>query len=112
MKNIKIIDGAANATLSLFQGTDEEFDAIFPSGSEMEIVEDVIDRLGEEKAGRVIDPIWERPILKRDAVGIHGTLFYDSEHRREFLPASRRETDWPSGSINAAQRALFSSLRP
>lgn len=111
MKNVQIVDGAANATLSLFQATEEEFDAIFPNGSEMQLMEDVCDRLGDDEADRVIGPIWERPILKRDATGIHGTLFYDGEHRREFLPPSRREVDWPDGSINAAQRALFARSR-
>jgi len=111
MKNIQIIDGAANATFSLFQATDEEFAAIFPNGSEMQIIEDVFERLGNEEASRVIGPMWERPILKREALGIHGTLFYDSEARREFLPMSGREVDWPNGSINSAQRALFASIR-
>ncbi|MBB3981760.1 hypothetical protein GGR44_001407 [Sphingobium fontiphilum] len=111
MKNVQIIDGATNATFSLFQATDEEFAAIFPNGSDMQIIEDVFERLGDEGANRVVGPMWDRPILKREALGIHGTLFYDSEHRREFLPSSRRETDWPSASINPAQRALFARLR-
>lgn len=111
MKNIQIIDDASNATFSLFQALDDEFSRILPGGSEMELVEDVIARLGEDEAGRVIEAIWGRPILKRDAVGIHGTLIYDGEHRREFLPVSRREVDWPSGSINPAQREHFARHR-
>lgn len=111
MKNIQIIDGASNATFSLFQATQEEFAAIFPDGREMAIIEDVLHRMGEDRASRMIGPIWNRPILKRDAVGIHGTLFYDSEHRREYLPPSGREVDWESGSINPAQRALFAQFR-
>lgn len=31
MKNVQVIDGATNATFSLFQATDEEFAAIFPT---------------------------------------------------------------------------------
>ena len=111
MRNIQIIDGAANATFSIFQATEDEFEAIFPNGSEMELIEDVCDRLGDDEAGRIIGPIWGRPILKREATGIHGTLFYESEHRREYLPQSRREVDLPEGSINAAQRALFAQHR-
>ena len=111
MKNIQIIDGAANATFSLFQATEDEFAAIFPDGREMILVEDVIALLGEDGAGRVLERLWGRPILKREVVGIHGTLFYESEHRREYLPVSGREVDWPSGSINPAQRALFAQHR-
>ena len=35
MKNIQIIDGARNATFSIFQATDEAFEAIFPDGRDM-----------------------------------------------------------------------------
>jgi hypothetical protein len=109
MKNVQIIDGASNATYSLFQATDDEFAAIFPEGRDMETVEDLINRLGEEEASRVLAPLWNRPILKREASGLHGTLFYDNEGRR--LPASKREVDWDERSINPAQRELFARHR-
>ncbi len=111
MKNIQIIDGAANATFSVFQATDEEFAAIFPDGCDMELVEDLIERVGEEAAGSVMMPVWSRPILKRDALGIHGTLFYDNDHRRDHIPPSKREVDWVDGSVNQAQRDLFAQHR-
>ena len=111
MKNIQIIDGAVNATFSVFQATDEEFAAIFPDGRDIELVEDLIDRLGEEAAGSVLTHLWGRPILKRDALGIHGTLFYDNEDRRDHIPPSKREVDWDSGSVNQAQRDLFAKHR-
>lgn len=111
MKNIQIIDSAVNATFSVFQATDEEFAAVFPDGRDMELVEDLIERLGEDVAGSVLTPIWGRPILKRDALGIHGTLFYDNEQRRDHIPPSKREVDWDSGSVNQAQRDLFAKHR-
>lgn len=111
MKNIQIIDGAANATFSLFQATDEEFDAIFPNGRDMELAEDLVDRLGEKEAGRVLTPIWDRPVMKCDAMGIHGTLFYDNDDRRDHIPESKREVDWDERGINPAQRELFASRR-
>ncbi len=68
MKNIRIVDGALNATFSVFQATDDEFSAIFPAvGQDIELTQDLIERLGDEKAGRILGPIWERPVLKRDA---------------------------------------------
>ena len=112
MKNIQIIDRAENATFSLFQATDEEFDAIFPGdGQDMELIEDFIERVGEEQALCILSPVWERPILKRDAQGIHGTLYYEYADRRRHLPASKREVDWVDSSINIAQRRLFASKR-
>lgn len=109
MKNVQIIDGASNATFSLFQATEEEFARIFPAGRDMELVEDLIQRLGEDEAGRMLKPLWDRPVLKREAVGLHGTLFYDNERRK--IPTSKREVDWDDRSINPAQRELFARHR-
>lgn len=106
-KNIQIIDGAENATFSVFQATEEEFAAIFPAGRDVELVEDLIERLGKKAAGSVLAQLWSRPVLKRDALGIHGTLFYDNQHRRPHMPLSKREVDWDDGSVNQAQRDLF-----
>src|SRR4051812_41061495 len=88
MKNIQVIDGAANATFSIFQATEDEFAVIFPEGRELEIADDLIERVGQEEATRVLTALWERPILKRAAAGIHGTLFYDADDRRDFRPIS------------------------
>ena len=111
MKNVQIIDGATNATFSVFQATESEFAAIFPDGRDMELVEDLFERLGEDDAAAVLTLLWERPILKRDAMGIHGTLFYDNEHRRHHIPSTKREVDQDGGSISKAQRELFARRR-
>lgn len=107
MKNIQVIDGAANATYSLFQATDAEFAAIFSDGQDMELVEDLCERLGDDAASSILAQLWARPILKRDAMGIHGTLFYDNDDRRSHIPASKREVDWNPLYINQSQRDLF-----
>lgn len=109
MKNVQIIDGANNATFSVFQATDEEFTSIFPEGRDMELIEDLVERLGDDEAGRVLTLIWDRPILKHEAAGLHGTLFYDNKRRS--IPATKREVDWEDGAINPAQRRLFSTYR-
>jgi hypothetical protein len=112
LKNIQIIDRAVNATFSLFQATDDEFAAIFPgAGQDIELIEDFTERVGEEQALRILLPVWERPILKRDARGIHGTLYYEYADRKQYLPASKREVDWPDSYVNPAQRKLFASKR-
>ncbi|PSJ38855.1 hypothetical protein [Allosphingosinicella deserti] len=111
MKNVQIIDGALNATFSVFQATEEEFAAIFPNGQDIEVIEDFVDRLGDQRAGAILSQLWERPILKRDAQGIHGTLFYDWSERRDHLPSTKREVDCDERSINEAQRRLFRAAR-
>jgi hypothetical protein len=111
LKNIQVIDRAENATFSVFQATEEEFRAIFPlEGQDIELCEDFVRRYGEQSE-RILGPIWERPILKRDAQGIHGTLYCEYEDRRHHLPATKREVDWDEHAINSAQRRLFASKR-
>jgi hypothetical protein len=108
LRNIQIVDGADNATFSVFQATDEEFHEVFPGpGQDMEISEDFAKRVGETRAAQILQAIWERPILKRDANGIDGTLYYNAERRRHYLPSSKREVDFDASAINSAQRKLF-----
>ncbi len=111
MKNVQIIDGADNATFSIFQMTDEEFEAVFPDGQDMELADEFAARVGEDRAVAILAPVWDRPILKRDAHGIDGTLFYGWEDKAKHLPASRREVDWDDRAINGAQRLLFRANR-
>ena len=77
----------------------------------MDVVEYVIDRVGDAIADEIFARIWERPILKREANGIHATLIYGDPSRRDYFPSSRREIDWDAGSVNEAQRRLFESRR-
>ena len=66
MKNILIVDGAMNATFSVFQATDDEFTTLFPNGEEMDVIEDVIERVGEAASEPIFNRIWNRPILKTE----------------------------------------------
>lgn len=110
-RNIQIIDGADNATFSFFRATEDEFQAIFPDGRDMELVEDFFERVGDAEVTGLLKPIWERPVLKQDVMGIHGTLFYDNKSRRKHVPPSKREVDWNDGAINEGQRRLFRAYR-
>lgn len=111
LRNIQIIHGADGATFSVFQATDEEFNQIFPVGLDMEIAEDFVQRVGEAHANAIFNAIRERPILKRDVKGIHGTLYFDYQSKRQEIPTSKREVDLNESSINAAQRKLFAKYR-
>src|SRR5262245_38778442 len=105
MKNIQIIDGADNCTFSIFQAADAEFAILFPAdGQDIQFAED-LDQTGCE----VLTAIWERPVRKQDAHGIHGTIFYGFGRKRVHFPTTKRERDWPAGSLNAAQRRLYGS---
>jgi hypothetical protein len=109
LKNIQVIDGALNSTFSVFQATDREFALIFSSkDQEIQYSEDLYELPNAQEIDAALRAIWERPIRKRDAHGIHGTLFYQLQRYKEWYPANREEAVTPS-AINAAQRKLFGS---
>jgi len=58
VRNIQIIDGAANATFSIFQATEDEFAVIFPDGRDLEIADDLIQRVGQDVEGIFGTKIW------------------------------------------------------
>ena len=98
MKNILVIDPAENCSYSIFQATTDEFDEVFPEqGQDIEYVEDLTRRLGDG-ATKLLAAIWDRPIQKKDAIGIHGTLFFGMEYRKQFY-TSKREADIDPRSI-------------
>ncbi len=91
MKNVQIIDGADNCTYSIYALTDVEFEQVFPeSGQDIEFIEDVVDRMGDDAVGLLFRPVWERGELnKPDVVGIHGTLFYGLLWKKKCYPTKR-----------------------
>jgi hypothetical protein len=107
MRNIQVIDGALNCTFSIFQATDEEFALLFPEPQQdMQYAEDLIGLGPQEKVEAALRRIWERPIRKQDALGIHGTLFYGLERYKTYYRAKREDAVYPS-AVNSAQRRLF-----
>jgi hypothetical protein len=90
MKNIQIVDGADNCTYSVYAVTEQEFLTLFPNpGQNIEFIEDVIERVGDEILGSMMRPIWTRLIKKTDIHGIHGTLFYELPWKKKYYPTKR-----------------------
>ena len=92
MKNIQVIDGADNCAYDVFAAEENEFRAIFPAqGQDIEFVEDVVKRLGDDEAAKILGGVWGRRIDKKAIAGIHGTLFCDLEKKRQVYPAKRED---------------------
>jgi hypothetical protein len=92
MKNVQVIDEADNCTYSIYAFTDDEFDVIFPeSGQNIEFIEDVIQRVGDQEVGKLLAPVWKRVVKKSGVVGIRGTLFYGLSKKKKFYPTKREE---------------------
>jgi hypothetical protein len=93
MRNVQVIDGAENCTYSIYAFTDRKFLKIFPTPEQdVEFIEDALERLGTEALDRILKKVWARPVRKPDVVGIHGTLFYELDHKKRFYP-SKSESD-------------------
>jgi hypothetical protein len=107
MKNIQVIDGALNCTFSIFQATDEEFALLFPEPrQDIQYAEDLVLLPRQDEVEAALRQLWERPIRKQDALGIHGTLFYKLERYKTYYRAKREDGVVPS-EVNQAQRRLF-----
>lgn len=91
MKNIQIIDGARNCVYDIFAATDEEFAAVFPGDQDIAFIDDVYARGDTPRLDRIFTEIWKRRIPKRDAMGIHGTLFYELDFKKPYYPTLRDE---------------------
>ncbi len=91
MRNIQVIDAAANCVYDVFAATDEEFALIFPTGQDVAFIDEVMARGPLEQLAEAFTRIWKRRIPKRDATGIHGMLFYELEHKKQYYPTRRDE---------------------
>lgn len=91
MKNIQVIDGAENAVYDIFEATEEEFGLIFPEGQDVAFIDEVMARGPENELNEAFTRIWQRRILKRNAMGIHGVLFYELDHKKQYYPTRHDE---------------------
>ena len=91
MKNIQVIDGADNSVYDVFAATEEEFALICPQGQDVAFIDEVMARGPEKQLDEAFTRIWERRIPKRDAMGIHGLLFYELAHKMQYYPTRRDE---------------------
>ncbi len=89
MRNVQVIDGAENCTYDIFAITDEALELLFPDGCDIEFVEDFASRVGESAANRILQRLWSNRIDKKDADGIHGTLFVDLVKKKKRCPTKR-----------------------
>jgi hypothetical protein len=109
MKNVLVIDGALNCTFSVFQATDEEFALIFPEPmQDMQYAEDLAELSDQAAIDAALGRLRQRPIRRRDANGIHGTLLYELQRYKQWYREKREDAVDPL-SINEAQRRLFES---
>jgi len=99
MKNIQIIDGADNCVYDIFAATEEEFHLIFPAGQDVAFIDEVMASGPSDVLDAAFSRIWQRRVRKSEAMGIHGLLFYELDHKKQYY-ATRRDEEAvnPNGS--------------
>jgi hypothetical protein len=95
MKNIMIVDGAENCVYDIFATPEDDFALIFPEGTDIAFIEDIERRPNAELVFEALKRTWSNRIPKREAVGIHGILFYQLYGKRKYYPTLQDE-----GAVN------------
>jgi hypothetical protein len=89
--NVQVIDGGLNCVYDIFATTPDEFVLIFAPGTDVAFIDDVYERQSATELNALVSRVWQRRVRKRDAVGIHGTLFYGLAAKQQFYPTRRDE---------------------
>jgi hypothetical protein len=89
MKYVQVIDGALNAVYDIFGAGDDDFALIFPGNTDIAFAEDFENCLPAVEAA--FTRLWANRVPKNRAQGIHGTIFYGLEHKRQYYPTLRDE---------------------
>jgi len=110
VKNVMIVDGAANCSYDVFAMSDDDFDVIFPDGTDIAFIEEV----GERESQTVLDPLfrrlWACPVLRSKARGIHGILFYELAAKMRYYP-TRRDSDLDASGRSVLVRTELARQR-
>ena len=94
VRNIQVIDGASNTGYWIYQVSERTFRRLFPAeGQDIEFIEDVIARLGDPAVAKMMKPVWKRRIEKSEAIGVHGTLFYELKSQKGRFYPRKQEAD-------------------
>jgi len=84
-----VIEGAENGTFSIFATGKKAFRQLFPDGQDIEFLDDLFARLGKKRAKRLLADLWEHPVEKSEIRGLHGTLFYQLDEKKQYYPTKR-----------------------
>jgi hypothetical protein len=95
VKNVQVVDGAANSTFEIYAVPEDVFESIFPGDRNVAFARDVERGLGETGTNEVVfwRRFYERRMPKTKVQGIHGTLHLTGSFVEEQYFPTRREED-------------------
>ncbi len=88
-----VIDGADNCAYDVFAATDDEFSLLFPGdGQDVAFIDEILGDAQEASVEAALERLWARPVDKKSLVGLHGTMFYQLDHKKQYYP-NRKDSD-------------------
>lgn len=109
-KNVQVIDGAMNCAYDVFPASEADFAVLFPEGQDIEFIEDFWRRVDVKKAEGIMRRLYAKRADKKAIHGIHGTLFYQLEFKKQFYP-TKRESDLDVAGAHRQESASSASSR-
>jgi len=91
MKYIQVIDGAVNCVFDIFEAEDDDHVLLFPDGTDIAFAEDFEKRSDCAEVASALERLWKRRVPKKDAMGIHGIIFYELPEKRQYYPTLKDE---------------------
>jgi len=70
----------------IFQVEDAEFKILFPGNTDIAFIDEIQSRISQDQLSQIMNAIRARPIKKSDVIGIHGTIFYELERKKQYYP--------------------------
>jgi hypothetical protein len=64
---------------------------VFRPGTDIAFIEEIEQRPDTERVIEALETIWSNRVLKSQAMGIQGTLFYGLLKKRKYYPTPRDE---------------------
>jgi hypothetical protein len=90
VKNIQVIDGAANSIFGIYQVPDDLFDVMFPNGTDVAFVDEIGKDFETRQGKRLWNMVYQHPVNKKRVDGIHGTLHLTgSPVDKEYFPTRK-----------------------
>ena len=91
MRNVLVIDGAANCVYDIFEFEDADFEVVFSPGTDIAFIDDVCEREGVSAVDAALTRAWARRVPKASVLGIHGTLYFQLQHKKAYYPTLKDE---------------------
>jgi hypothetical protein len=100
-RNVMVVDGAENCAYDIYATSEEDFGIFFPApDQDIAFIDEIVTGASSSDATVALARLWDHRVEKRNAVGIHGTIFFELQNKKQFYP-NRKDSDLTSNLSRA-----------